>query len=299
MSVTPLWSIMIPTYNAGHYLAETLNSVLQQAYDASIMEIVVVDNRSTDNTEDIVSQVGKGRIEFRVNPSNVGMMQNFNECVKQAKGQLLHILHADDLVNDGFYDEFTKAFNNNSDVYLVSCNAHVIDENGIESNVTEPILSLIKSSNNVDELLTTNPFRTPAVVVRREAYGKVGLFDVTLTHTADWDMWVRVVHQLKGLHLNQALCSYREHSANGTSKANVTGMNITDTEKLYTKFAQQGYPVDKEKQKDFLLHIVKYQFNNFYHTQNRLGVRNMLRLYIRMAGVLAAAKLYLKASVSR
>ena len=177
MSIT--WSITIPTFNSADYLEETLISVLKQDLGPERMEIVVVDNCSTDDTPNLVRRVGKGRIKFIANEKNIGAYGNFNKCVDVAKGELIHLLNSDDVVNPGFYAEFEAAFTD-KEVYLVSCNSEVINERGDYMYTTPPITSLLQPSNNTEGLLTYNKFRTPAVVVRRAAYEVVGRFDTEL-----------------------------------------------------------------------------------------------------------------------
>src|SRR5260221_1768630 len=107
----PLWSVMIPSYNCSNYLKETLQSVLLQAGEPAEMQIMVVDDCSTDaNVEDIVEDIGKGRIGFFKQTQNVGSLRNFETCINLSKSKLIHLLHGDDLVKTGFYAEIESLF---------------------------------------------------------------------------------------------------------------------------------------------------------------------------------------------
>src|SRR5687768_10483748 len=80
----PFWSVMVPVHNCPpHYLRETLESVVRQDPGPAEMQIEVIDNCSTvGDPEAIVREVGGGRIAFRRQAENVGMVQNFNDCIR-------------------------------------------------------------------------------------------------------------------------------------------------------------------------------------------------------------------------
>ena len=100
----PLWSVMIPVYNCAAYLPETLRSVLQQAPGPDEMQIEVIDDHSTDaDVEKLVKEIGRGRIAYYRQPQNVGSLKNFETCLNNARGHLVHLLHGDDRVRMGYY----------------------------------------------------------------------------------------------------------------------------------------------------------------------------------------------------
>src|SRR5690554_4625162 len=107
----PLWSVMIPSYNCISYLRDAINSVLVQAPSAEGMQIEVIDDCSTDgDIEALVNELGEGRVGFFRQPKNVGSLRNFATCINRAKGRLIHILHGDDTVKPGFYQEINSLF---------------------------------------------------------------------------------------------------------------------------------------------------------------------------------------------
>jgi glycosyltransferase involved in cell wall biosynthesis len=295
----PLWSVTIPTYNSAEFLAETLTSVLAEDLGAEQMEILVIDNCSTDATEAIVRQVGQGRVQFIRNEQNLGLFGNFDRCIARAQGQLLHLLHSDDLVKPGFYKAFTARFQAHPEVYLVSCNAELIDEKGNHLGRTGAIRSLREPSNDISELMYKNPFRTPGVVVRKEAYAVLGGFDQRFTQTSDWDMWVRVVKNFKGLHIDQDLCQYREHLNNASSKVHLTGENILDTERLFKKFEAQGYPISKKKYLKTLRRYTQGQLAYFYAQGNQEAIGHLRTLHKKYSSPLERFLFALRHSVKR
>ncbi len=118
----PLWSVMIPTYNSGKYLRETLTSVLVQAPGTDVMQITVVDDHSTqDNPAAVVEELGQGRVEFYRQTENVGLSKNFQTCLELSRGKLIHQLHGDDCVRDGFYQKMQRAFSEQPEIGAAFC----------------------------------------------------------------------------------------------------------------------------------------------------------------------------------
>lgn len=79
----PLVSICIPTYNREKYLKHTIESALKQTY--SNIEIIVSDNASDDNTVNLVKSFKDKRIHLIVQKKNIGMVPNWNACIKKAR----------------------------------------------------------------------------------------------------------------------------------------------------------------------------------------------------------------------
>ena len=148
------WSIMIPTYNCANYLKDTLESVLKQDLGAERMQIEVIDDCSIkDDPEEVVRLYGKGRVKFYKQPQNVGATSNFNTCVKRSNGNLIHILHGDDTVNEGFYTSIEQVFKDNPDVGICFTRSNIIDENGNLETISPRIIKLETGSNNIDDLI--------------------------------------------------------------------------------------------------------------------------------------------------
>src|SRR5262245_46178716 len=90
--IRPLWSVMIPTYNCAHYLERALESVLVQDPGSDHMQIEVVDDCSTtDDPEAVTQRVAKGRVLFHRNVKNQGAIRTFNTCIERSTGELVHI----------------------------------------------------------------------------------------------------------------------------------------------------------------------------------------------------------------
>jgi glycosyltransferase involved in cell wall biosynthesis len=225
----PLWSVMIPTYNCAQYLRETLKSVLAQAPGADMMQIEVVDDYSQDDPAKVVAEVGQGRVGFYRQPRNVGHTKNFQTCLERSRGKLIHLLHGDDCVRDGFYAKIQQAFEQKPEIGAAFCRWLVMDEHSNWQSITSmemPSSGLL--DNWLERLAQNQGIATPAIVVRRDVYEKLGGFDHRLTWTEDWEMWARIAAQYPMWYEIEPLAAYRVHSKSNTGRYKQTGENIQD-----------------------------------------------------------------------
>jgi glycosyltransferase involved in cell wall biosynthesis len=220
---------MIPAFNCGSYLSETLLSVLEQAPGPGLMQITVVDDASTDqDVEDLVRTTGQGRIEYIRQLKNVGSLQNFNTCINQARGRYVHILHSDDRVLPGFYAALEDLFLKNPEAGACFTRYRFIDEKGGElalsareatvDGVLEQWLERIASQQRIQYV---------AIAVRRRVYEELGGF-FGVTYGEDWEMWVRVASRFPFAYSQEVLAEYRMHSNSISGEKFLTGQNTRD-----------------------------------------------------------------------
>lgn len=208
----PLWSVMIPTYNCANYLRETLASVLAQDPGSEFMQIEVIDDCSTkDDPKAVVEELGQGRVGFYQQPKNVGFIKNFETCLLRSRGHLIHLLHGDDYVRDGFYRKLQKAFEEAPDIGYAFCRHLYMDEKGHWQSVSpleETESGIVK--NWLEKIATGQRITTPSVVVRREVYEQLGGFDRRMSCAGeDWEMWVRIATRYPVWFEVEPLAAYR------------------------------------------------------------------------------------------
>jgi glycosyltransferase involved in cell wall biosynthesis len=216
----PLWSVMIPTFNCARYLEQTLASVLAQDPGPSCMQIEVIDDHSTlDDPQEVVDAVGAGRVTFFRHPQNVGHIGNFEECLRRSRGHLVHLLHGDDYVRDGFYRKLAAPFASHSDLGAAFCRHIFMDEAGHWQSISQ--LDLPESGlyhNALERLASEQRIVTPSIVVKREVYEKLGGFDNRLICAEDWEMWVRIAARYPIWYEVEPLAVYRMHSDSNTGR---------------------------------------------------------------------------------
>jgi glycosyltransferase involved in cell wall biosynthesis len=235
--VRPTWSVMIPTYNCADYLRETLASVLIQDPGPEQMQITVVDNCSTqDDPETVVKELGKGRVEFHRQDKNVGPTKNFQTCLERARGKLIHLLHSDDCVREDFYQKMEQGFEKAPEIGAAFCRHIIMDENSLweDLSVLEQSESGVLPPSWLDLQIGFPRIQTPAIVVRREVYEKLGGFDCRLQYTDDWEMEIRIAENFPIWYEVEPLALWRKHSKSSTAANMVDAENIRDARKAIT-----------------------------------------------------------------
>jgi len=213
------WSVMIPTYNCAHFLAETLTSVLVQDPGPDQMQIEVVDDASDDAPEEVVAAVGRGRVSFFRQPSHQGQHRNLATCLQRSRGNIVHLLHGDDLVLPGFYAALNRGFASDDQIGAAFCRWQVIDASGHTMTIARPeqtapgvlpdALGLIASEQRIV---------TPSIAVRRLIWEQLGGFDPRLACAEDWEMWVRIAAAHPIWYEPSLLASYRSHAHSTTGR---------------------------------------------------------------------------------
>lgn len=109
----PLVSILIPVYNRGDLVSEAIESAINQTYKN--LEIIIVDNHSTDNTWQVLQffETLDNRIRIFRNDENIGPVYNWEKCINEAKGEYSKFLFSDDLISKNYIEETLKLFDEN------------------------------------------------------------------------------------------------------------------------------------------------------------------------------------------
>jgi glycosyltransferase involved in cell wall biosynthesis len=229
-SSQPLWSVMVPTYECAGFLRETLRSVLAQDPGPEVMQIEVVDDASSDDPEAVVGELGAGRVAFFRKPRNFGHVENFNTCLRRARGRLVHLLHGDDAVREGFYETMARPFEQAPEIGAAFCRYVAIDESGnwlVVSPLERHESGILDGW--LEKIATGQRLQTPSMVVRRDVYESVGGFDSRLAWTEDWEMWVRIAARYPVWFEPEPLALYRMHSASSSGRLTRTAESIRDT----------------------------------------------------------------------
>jgi glycosyltransferase involved in cell wall biosynthesis len=221
---------MIPTYNRVDFLEKCLKSVLSQDPGPGEMQIEVVDDCSTENdVESFVNQIGQGRIKFYRQNTNTGIFPNWNTCIRRAQGQWIHILHEDDTVSLGFYEQLRKSIVSQASIGAAFCRCMLIDKNDVVYDIsprereTSGILE-----NWIERIFTFHHIYCPAIVVKRSTYEKIGGFSEEFLHAGDWEMWRRMAVFFPVWYEPEPLASYRYHPSMQTDYYMRSGIDVKD-----------------------------------------------------------------------
>ena len=177
---TPLVSVIIPTRNYAHYLPDAIASVRKQTHPN--IELIIVDDESTDNTAEIAKALGVRYLYTKhVGPRNPSNAQNVG--IRQSRGDFIVCLAADDMLEPNYIEECLQKFKPNTGFVWTGR-----QEFGDSHLAQTPNL---KSATR--KFLFPDPGGAlGAMMVRRAAYQKVGLYDLTMKGGEDWDMAIRL-----------------------------------------------------------------------------------------------------------
>ena len=208
----PLVSVIIPVFNGERFLRETVASVLTQTINS--LEVVVVDDGSTDGTPAIIEELAKSdtRVASLVQ-KNAGVSAARNLGYKHATGKYLAFLDADDIwMPDNLEQKIKKL--ESADFGLVHADVQSIDESGkiIQGEIMKGCEGDLL--NGLLEWKRTQIPGPSSVLVKREVLEKIGLFDERLSTSADQDFFIRVAAQFKVGRVNRIASQYRVHSHN-------------------------------------------------------------------------------------
>jgi len=187
----PLVSICIPTYNRVGMIGKAVESALSQTYRN--IEVIVVDNASTDHTGDVLAAFSDPRLRYVRNERNLGLFGNFNRCIELAKGKYLHILHSDDYIDPGFTEACISFFQKHPSVVMTSTNACVI-RNGQKNECIHSTADFVyPSPEGFRRLLNERSYiNCPSVMVLREVYRETGPFSLEYPYSSDFYQWLRI-----------------------------------------------------------------------------------------------------------
>ena len=206
----PLVSVIMPAYNAAAHIAESIESILIQNYRN--LELIVVDDGSTDNTNDIVMGFKDNRIKYFYK-NNSGPSGTRNFAISKARGQYIMPLDSDDMMTPDSIARHLMEFENHPDVDLVYCDVLLIDDR------SKPIQIMNKPEYRDRRHLIRDLFRAGHPIlpfrlgIRRSVFDKIGFYDEDLLIGEDYDMMRRFIKaDLKAHHLSEPLHLRRMHT---------------------------------------------------------------------------------------
>lgn len=234
----PRWSVMIPTYRNATTLGATIASVLAEPASRASMQIEVVDDASDDDAEGVTRAIGAGRVAFHRHPRNLGHVGNFHACLTRARGEIVHLLHGDDLVRPGFYEALGDAFSSDPKLGAAFCRSVYVDAEGEGIGIQEELAPRGILADAAAFLAAEQRIMTPSIAVRRRVYEELGGFDKRLRCAEDWEMWVRIAARFPVWHEPRALAAYRIHDASNTGRHVLSGGDAAANRAAITIFSR-------------------------------------------------------------
>ena len=188
MSKIPTISVIVPCHNSAAFVGHTLASLQAQTF--TDWEAILIDDGSTDGTQGVVASWTERDKRIRlITQTNQGLAKARNVGILEARGKFIHFLDSDDWMLDDAYSNMAARLLEEPDIAGVYCGMTIATENGV---ITKQYEHSLTKSITFERVALDNPFHVPSVLIRRDVFNVVGLFDETLGHCHDWDLWGRV-----------------------------------------------------------------------------------------------------------
>lgn len=201
--LTPLVSIVTPSYNQGRFIRATIESVLSQDHPA--IEYIIMDGGSTDNTAAVVKEYAS-RVKW-ISERDRGQSDAINKGFRMANGEIVSWLNSDDLILPGAVSLAVRAFEREPEAMAVYGEGYLIDEAGEVKGrfpATEPF-NLWKLVYLCDYILQQT------VYFRKRVFQEVGYLDESLHFGLDWDLLIRIAKRYSLHYIPEYMGCLREY----------------------------------------------------------------------------------------
>ena len=241
-AIPPLVTIVIPVFNGSNYLSDAIDSALGQTY--SSVEIVVVNDGSTDETESILESYGS-QIRYISKP-NGGTASALNLGIHHSRGQYVSWLSHDDKYHPNKIREQVLRIGTGTDPeVLVYTGYQIIDRKGKYQYSVKPHEQIPREllENSLLPLMR-GLIHGCSLLVPRSAFDHVGFFDESLKTTHDYDLWFRFIRKYPLLYVDKPLVMSRQHSRQSTRTVSTVN---AEAEALWTKLVEKVDRVESEQ----------------------------------------------------
>lgn len=203
-------SVLMPVYNAQCYVAQAIESILNQTFEE--FEFIIIDDGSTDESLKILKKYAAKdkRIQLMSRP-NTGYVVALNEMVSLARGEFIARMDADDIALPERFALQVQFLQSNPDVVCVSGATELIDEQGrLLARVQRP-----ETDTEIQRKLLAGfggMINHPSAMIRKTSLVAVGGYDETILYVEDLDLWLKLGEIGKLANLKETLLKYRFHS---------------------------------------------------------------------------------------
>jgi glycosyltransferase involved in cell wall biosynthesis len=210
----PKVTVIIPSYNHEKYVAEAVQSVLDQTYQD--FEIVITDDASQDETVRVIRNFTDPRIRIFCFEQNQGAAAAANKCINEAQGEFVAMLSSDDVFVPAKLETQVNFLDQHPEVGAVFSYAEIIDEDGNNFTQEDHFYKSIFIQPNRTRFEWLNHFFFndnclchPSVLIRKSCYESVGQYDERFAQLPDLDFWVRLCLKYEIYVLPEQLIKFR------------------------------------------------------------------------------------------
>lgn len=210
----PIVSVLVPVFNGESYLRESLDSIIAQTFLR--LEVLVLDDASTDRTPAVVASYGE-RVKYYRQPYNKGIYGNMNDGIAMARGDYIAIYHSDDIYDPRIVEREVEFLECYSETGAVFCKDVFIDRSGREVGRLE-LPPEVRGSQPLDYPVVFNALlkyknrllRCPSCMARAAVYRDIGQYrDREFKNSSDLEMYLRIAQRYPIGILDEYLFRYR------------------------------------------------------------------------------------------
>ena len=201
----PKVTVLLPVYNAQKYVAEAIESILDQTF--TDFEFIIINDGSTDGSAQIIECYKDPRIIFVNNPRNQGLVTVLNQGLDMAHGEYIARMDADDISLPNRLAQQVKFLDKHPKVGVLGTWFHIFGNiDRIEKNLKHPMLK---------DMIHGSPVGHPTVMFRKALFDKYQLrYDPAYKHAEDYELWTRVINHTQIANLQEVLLKYRWTGSN-------------------------------------------------------------------------------------
>ncbi|MDD9954381.1 MAG: glycosyltransferase [Candidatus Woesearchaeota archaeon] len=209
----PLVTVCVLVHNGEAFLKDALDSLLAQTY--TNFELIILDNHSTDGTQEIYKKYNDTRLRVIRHKKNIGPFENLNQAIIAGKGDYLAIFHDDDTYEPTILAEHVSILEAHPDVMCVYSQAYALDASGARTGEQNSPPELLDRELSYGEVLKhivktqQSPFITPSLLARRAAFRTTGKFEKKYGMALDVDMHLKLTKAGKTWISSERLMNYR------------------------------------------------------------------------------------------
>lgn len=212
--MNPTVSVIIAAYNYGHYLPQALDSALAQSF--TDLEILVVDDGSTDDTAEVIERYAHDPRMRYVRREHAGQPATKNAGIRASRGRWIAFLDADDAWLTDKLARQLAAAGDDPRTGVVYCDFAPIDAEG---HLLATATRTLPRGEVLDEMFLRNFVCFSSAMVRREVFDRIGMFDESIPLAIDYDLWLRAAREFSFESVAAPLVRYRTGHANLSKRA--------------------------------------------------------------------------------
>ncbi|MEK7148022.1 MAG: glycosyltransferase [Patescibacteria group bacterium] len=253
----PVISVIMPVLNGEKYLAQAIESILNQT--VTDFEFIIINDGSTDNTEKIIKSFNDPRIVYLDNGKNLGLATSFNIGIDAARGKYIARMDADDVSMPERFSRQLSFLERKPHIGIVGSSIIIINEKGDR-------VTLHKKPTNHNEIkfssLFSTPMYHPTVMGRAEVF-KSYHYQETFSNSEDYELWSRLLFEtnIKFNNIPEPLLKYRIYPQSFTQTLNLDRRALS----AHNTIKNVGHYINlSSRKRNFIVHLRQKQKLSFY-----------------------------------